>query len=135
MRAAVLILLVGLCYGCTSPPFESSYGEVVRFAKGMDITYPDFIVRYKGERRELVESYGREFVYYDFELSSENEVSTVSWTAGTGAIAPLFFSFGGKEYCLVLKINELKPDNYMLENDEMIIWPKDIYLTKLAESR
>jgi hypothetical protein len=88
-----------------------------------------------GERREMVEAYGRDFVYYDFEIASESDSIVASWSAGTGAITPLLFSIDEKYYYLVLKINELQTKDYMLEGNEMIIWPEDIYLEKLEKMR
>ncbi|MEA3334658.1 MAG: hypothetical protein U9R25_02035 [Chloroflexota bacterium] len=83
-----------------------------------------------GQRREASQLFPRGFTYYDFEFFSENEKSTVSWTAGTGDIAPVLFSFGGEEYFLVLRQNELARDNAFLDDDEMIIWPEAVYLKK-----
>jgi len=130
MKGVILIILV-LCCGCVSPSNEPQYGEVATFSKNREILYPDFSVRYLGQRRESSEAFPRGFLYYDFEMATETENEAVSWTAGTGDIAPHLFSIGGKEYFLVLKINELAYEDYMLDDNEMIIWPKDVYLKKL----
>lgn len=136
MRGVLLLILVCVCLSsCVVSSNEHQYGEIAKFSMIEETLYPDFAVRYVGRRREASERYPRGFTYYDFEVASEDERLTVSWTPGTGAIAPLPFSFGGEEFFLVLKVNELKREDYLLGEDEMIIWQKDVYLRELDQSR
>jgi hypothetical protein len=135
MRAMMIFAVIVVCYGCTANEVNPNYGEIVKFAIDKQIQYPEFTVRFVGKRREMVETYGRDFVYYDFEITSVSESLVASWTLGTGAVAPLLFSIDGNNYFLVLKMNELKTENYILDDDEMIIWPEDVYLQKLETMR
>jgi hypothetical protein len=139
MLKCFLISIALLFSFCSTGNCElSPYGKRIGFAPGKSIHYPDFTIRFVGTRREVPKMYPRGWLVYDFEvLSRHGESSQVSWSSGTGNIAPALFSVDGKEYFLELKATQLERDSkkQWLKDDEMIIWTEDIYLKKLEDLR
>lgn len=104
---------------------NKQYGRKITLGKGENIKYPDFQIIFLGERKESVPKYARGyFIYYDFEISSGNEKKVVSWSAGTGDIAPLPFDFKGQKYVLEKDTSDIFGP---LAADEIIIWRKKQY--------
>lgn len=132
-----LISIVLLLSFCTLGNCEvSPYGKRVQFAAGKSISYPDFVIRFVGTRYEVTKIYPRGWLVSDFEVSSKHgEKVKVSWSSGTGNIAPALFSVDGKEYFLELTATQLERDSkkQWLKDDEMIIWTKEVYLKKLED--
>ena len=105
------------------------YGEKIRFAPNAPVYFENFGLTYLGERRVIADmprqSNGsfpsREFVYFDFKVQRESEEQTISWSSGTGDIAPTRFTVGGRQYELELKISDKLGK---LAENELVIWKK-----------
>ena len=99
-----------------------NYGEKNVFKKGKSLDFPDFRLTYLGQRRVKSELFLRGFVYYDFRVTSGNISETISWSSGTGDIAPLEFRIENKIYVLELAISDKLGK---LKNNELVIWEKN----------
>ena len=98
---------------------EAAYGTRVKYRPGEKIEFPDFTIEYVGKRKKSVPLYPSGFFYYDFKLSKGNVGKIVSWTSGTGDIAPANFEIGGNHYQLELRHS----DNLgKLRENEFVIW-------------
>jgi len=75
----------------------------VKYRVGKQIEFPDFTIKYVGERSKSVPVYPRPFIYYDFKVSKGKTEKMVSWTTGTGLIGPRDFEIDGKHYRLELR--------------------------------
>lgn len=105
--------------GHAAPEQKTSYGARVKYRTGEKIEFPDFTIEYVGERRESVSVYPRGFLYYDFKIRRGKTEKVVSWTAGTGDIAPAQFEIAGKNYQLELRRSDQLGK---LKNNELVIW-------------
>ena len=137
MLKYVFISFALCCCLCSNGSAEvSPYGKRIRFAPGKDTHYPHFAIRFVGTRREVPAMYPRGWLVYDFEvLSKQGESVKVAWSAGTGNIGPASFVMEGKRYFLELKATVAETDSrkQWLKDDEMIVWPEDLYLKKREE--
>jgi hypothetical protein len=110
----------------------AGFGEIVRFAKNHEVTFPDFGMTYRGERRVSDPVFKPGFTYYDFEVRSAKGRQTVSWSSGTGEIGSVSFTVDGHPYELELRGSVLKKG--WLREDEMVVWPRAQFLDA-AEAR
>ncbi|HLG19841.1 MAG TPA: hypothetical protein VI895_08530 [Bdellovibrionota bacterium] len=98
---------------------EARYGEKVKFTKGDPMQFPDFKMTFNGTRNVPVPQYTHGFfVYYDFQIVQNKESQIVSWSSGTGDIAPVSFSVGEKRFQLELGISDTKGQ---LQSNELVI--------------
>jgi len=126
MALALCAMLMSAACGADR---SSGYGEIVRFAKGHDVVFPDFVVRYLGERHVSHPVFKPGFIYYDFEVRSPKSQQTVSWSSGTGVIDSASFKVDGRPFELELRGSILKKG--WLCEDEMVVWPQDRFLRAL----
>lgn len=117
--AAMLLLSLALTAG------GAEYGVKTRFQKGKPLAFPDCELVFTGTRQVASGAYPRGFLNYDFKAHSGGKSKDVSWSAGTGLIAPRSFSLNGKEYVLELK-GSAAFKGWMKE-DELILWKKADY--------
>ncbi len=103
---------------CRAADSNNDYGKKVRFEKGESINFPDFSLEYRGQRREASPRYSRGFLFYDFVAKTEHGSVPVSWSSGTGEIAPTRFKIGADEFEIELKRSDkLGP----LKDDELVV--------------
>lgn len=126
-----ICVLLGVI-GCASadPP---AYGVPTRFAKGREIVFPDFSIRYLGERRMIVPQFRQGFLYHDFEVKAAAETKTVSWTSGTGVIDSASFEIGGKPFELEMRGSVARKG--WLRDDEFVLWPRAKFQRALETAR
>jgi hypothetical protein len=130
---SVLILLQFL-FCSNSSNRNDLYGKRVRFEINRVTHYPDFSIRFIGTRHVVPDVYPRGWDVFDFEIiAKDQEKQKISWSAGTGAIGPTYFSVDDREYVLELEatLSENDPQKGWLGENEMIIWIKSDYLNKL----
>jgi hypothetical protein len=115
--AAGLLFVVGLAAG-----HAADYGTKVVFKKSVPVALPDFVLTYLGARRATKEKFPRGFLYHDFRVAGVQGVQTVSWSSGTGDIAPQPFKIGDREFALELGSSDKLG---RLAGDELVIrrWP------------
>jgi hypothetical protein len=126
-RNSILIFLLGgllafaglVSCGNAASGQKVSYGARVKYRTGEKIEFPDFTIEYVGERRKSVSVYPRGFLYYDFKISRGKTEKVVSWTAGTGDIAPAQFEIAGKHYQIELRRSDQLGK---LKDSELVIW-------------
>lgn len=127
-RPARLLLLgmlpLVLSGGCGAPgPRRASYGDRVVFREDSPIRFRDFTLTFSGERHVAFPEYPRGFHYHDFLVTSGSETLTVSWSSGTGEIAPASFTVAGRRYLLELVHSERRG---RLAANELVVtrpWP------------
>jgi hypothetical protein len=119
-RALLQVCVAGLGLPACAAMKDSTaaYGAKVTYAKGTTIHFPDFDLTYLGTRKEPSKVYPRGFTYEDFRVSKGSRSTTVSWTSGTGLIAPRAFEFGGQKYQLMLAFGG---PGVKLKNNELIV--------------
>lgn len=76
---------------------------------------------YIGEHRVSNDKFPNGFLYQDFKAKTINEEKTISWSSGTGDIAPTVFEIGGKNYELELRISDKLGK---LAENELVVWKK-----------
>lgn len=133
-KIAYLLILFQFLFCVRSNNEDSLYGKRVQYEIDKMIQYPNFSIRFIGTRHVVPDVYPRGWLVYDFEIiSKDQEKLKVSWSAGTGAIGPTYFSVNEREYVLELEatIPESDPKKGWLDENEMIIWRKSDYLKRL----
>jgi hypothetical protein len=123
----LLILLgsfSGFCGSDTGRTGDSAmrfYGEKTKFWQNQPVKFTDLSITYIGERQVSSDKFPRGFLYRDFKVQSGKEEQTISWSSGTGDIAPTAFTIGGKSYELELVMSDKLGK---LAADELIVWKK-----------
>jgi len=87
-------------------PQVVAYGKKVEFRRNHAIRFPDFRLTFLRQRHVPSSVFPRGFVYYDFQAASGGETVEVSWSEGTGDIAPMRFKVSGAAFLLELKESE-----------------------------
>ena len=118
-----LFILLGLFSGFCGKAGNSSanFGEKIKFSPNAPIKFEDFDLTYTGERRVSSDKFPRGFLYHDFKIKTASEEQTISWTSGTGDIAPVSFQIGGKKYELELSRSDKLGK---LADNELVVWKK-----------
>jgi hypothetical protein len=124
-----LFILLGLfsafCSSTKTDPLTEfasmEFGEKVRFSPNTRIKFKDFSIIYIGERRVSSDKFPNGFLYHDFKVQNQIENIIVSWSSGTGDIAPTAFQIGGKNYELELAMSDRLGK---LAENELVVWKK-----------
>ena len=118
-----LFILLGLFSAFCGKNFEASaaFGEKVKYSQNVPLKFEDFTLVYTGERRVSSDKFPNGFLYQDFKAGTEKDEKTISWSSGTGDIAPTGFEIGGKNYELELKNSDKLGK---LADGELVIWKK-----------
>jgi hypothetical protein len=95
-----------------------AYGKKVEFRRNHAILFPDFRLTFVRQRHVPSSVFSRGFVYYDFQATSGGETVEVSWSEGTGDIAPSPFKISGAAFLLELKVSETAG---RLKDDELVV--------------
>lgn len=109
---------------------ENSYGEKVKYSKDQELEFPDFTLRFIGERTEHAPQISRSFRYYDFEVFTDSERKTVSWSAGTGDIGPILFRFNNTDFFLEMQSSDILG---RLSENEIVVWPQERYDSEITK--
>jgi hypothetical protein len=115
LGVGLFALTVGSTAGDSSG--TAAYDAKVRFERGRALSFPDFELTYAGKRHVEPPQYPRGWWVYDFVVRSKTE-QTVSWSAGTGDIAPARFTVNGAEFQLELSHSDKLG---ALREDEMVV--------------
>jgi hypothetical protein len=98
-----------------------TYETKIKYEKGKEIVFPDFSLVYLGKRHRNDPAFKPGFTYYDFQISKDSVKQIVSWSSGTGDIAPKAFKVGGKDFYLELSTS-IKLGR--LDDQEMAVWDR-----------
>lgn len=98
----------------------ADYGVKTRFDKGKPLKFPDCELVFNGTRKVSSPVYTRGFVNYDFKANAGGKTTDVSWSEGTGLIAPKYFTVNGGKFVLELK-GSAAFKGWMKEN-ELVLW-------------
>lgn len=107
---------------------KQEYETIVSFSKGEKIEFADFILEYVGEREQKSTfPNGNSFIFHykDFTVSEKGKPEnkkTISWSAGTGEIAPASFDFNGKNF--TIELSHADKFKGWLKDDELVITKK-----------
>ncbi|MCL4807020.1 MAG: hypothetical protein KJ062_04390 [Thermoanaerobaculia bacterium] len=116
LLALLPLLLAG---GCGAPgPRPVPYGAKAVFRENSPIRFRHFVLTFVGERHVSFPEYPRGFHYHDFRVDSGSETLTVSWSSGTGEVAPASFTVGGRRYLLELVRSDRRG---RLEANELVV--------------
>lgn len=136
----ILILIFCICLSSCSfneTPAEDNqikkYGEKVSYSSGKEFIFPDFTIKFVGEREEKISNdwmFPQKMTFYDFELAKGETRQKLSWSSGTGDIGPTFFTINGAEYVLELRQSDIIKGS--LGDDILVIWRKADYLDLLS---
>ncbi len=133
--SSLFIIFFAMSLGACSKGGSIQYGELTPFKEGEPIDLPGFTVTYMGDRIEdIPTSPGNSFIftYHDFEVISKNETEIISWSSGTGNLAPLPFTFDEKEYYLEMMSSLILGT---MGHDQFVIWEKVEFDRKIEEKR
>lgn len=111
-------------FGCSAKG-NHEYNSIVSYSKNEVIKFPDFTLEFTGTRDEkkmFPNGNSINFRFYDFKITFGSETKIVSWSSGTGDIAPLPFEAGGKKFELELSNSESL--NKKLSENELVIVKK-----------
>ena len=123
--ALVLILTMFLNICGSNQPAENEtlkYGEKVSYASGKELKFPDFSIKFAGKREE--NGAPVKMTFYDFEVTKGETKKKISWSSGTGDIAPTIFEIGGANYVLELSQSDLLKS---VGEGNLVIWTKAGY--------
>lgn len=112
-------------FNCTKGKSADDYNTVIEYEKGKVLKFPDFSLEYMDERTEKKEFPNGNvinFRFFDFKISNEKESKVISWSFGSGDIAPLDFEFDGKKYQLEMSNSEALKQR--LKKNEIVIVKK-----------
>lgn len=103
------------------------YGEKISYTSGKELKFPDFSVKFTGTREKPypTENSSLKMIFYDFEVKKNDKKQTVSWSSGTGDIAPSFFYVEGADFVLELKRSDVAKDS--LDEGVLIVWKRADY--------
>ena len=121
----VILLISFLNLFCSGPKGMNEYNTVVKYSKSEKLQFPDFKLEFTGtrdEKKEFPNGNSLNFRFYDFVVSNDKTQKNISWSSGTGDIAPLDFEFDGKKYQLELSNSEKLKTK--LGNTELVIVKK-----------
>ena len=118
----LLGLFSGFCGGNrTGDSAQRFYGDKIKFRQNSPIEFTDFNLTYIGERSVASDKFPRGFIYRDFKVYAGDAEQTISWSSGTGDIAPTRFTVGGRNYELELAMSDKLGK---LAEDEMVVWKR-----------
>jgi hypothetical protein len=114
---ALILALPTVFVAIAGEPDAAEYGTKVRFGKDRSVTFPHFTLTYVGDRRVKSRVYPRGFLFHDFRVTNGG-TQTISWSSGTGEIAPTEFKVGRRRFSLELSRSE---KNGRPDPDELVI--------------
>jgi hypothetical protein len=110
-----------------------NYGEKVSYISGNELKFPDFTVKFSGKREVKYpnETSSLKITVLDFTVTKGDKKQTVSWSGGTGDIAPSFFYVDGEDF--VLELGQSDVIKGSLGEGILIIWKRTDYETAIRK--
>ena len=101
------------------------YGEIVEFVQGEPLVFKDFTLTYQGKKTLPGPNQARfTMKTYYFQIKTEDTEWELTWSSGTGRIAPKKFEVGKDSFTLELKY-ELGLKKRLEENELVVTWVKE----------
>lgn len=121
----ILILIIAFCLSACGVKSASNdkvekYGEKVSYADGREMKFPDFSIKFTGKRG--TGNAPIKMTFYDFLVTKGENKQTVSWSSGTGDIAPAIFNVAGTDFVLELSVSDVIKGQ--LGEGNLVIWKK-----------
>lgn len=123
LKLLILIFVSLFTLNCSNQTGMNDYNTVVKFSKGEQIKFPDFILEYTGERSDTKQFPNGNSItikFHEFNLTSTASKKQISWSSGTGDIAPMGFEIDGKKFELEMSYSE-KLKSQLSENELVIV--------------
>ncbi len=124
-KSIIILLAVSLfSFNCSKADNKCDYNRVTDFEQGRVYEFPDFKLEFLGERTEKKEIPGGSISmrFQDFSITGKSGKSKLSWSSGTGDIAPQVFEVDGVKYELELAHSDYFGRN--LAKNELVIVKK-----------
>jgi hypothetical protein len=119
----IYAIFLSLCgFNQSSENEMQKYGEKVSYTSGRELKFPDFSIKFAGQRE--VTGAPVRMTFYDFEVSKGETKKKISWSSGTGDIGPTFFEIGGESFVLELSQSDLLKS---IGEGNLVIWKKAGY--------
>lgn len=121
----IIILIISLCLSACGMNAASNnkaekYGEKISYANGGELKFPDFSIKFSGKRE--TGNAPVKMTFYDFLVTKGDKTQTVSWSSGTGDIAPTVFNVDGTDFVLELGMSDVIKGG--LGEGNLVIWKK-----------
>ncbi len=123
MKLLAIISLLTL-FGCSAKG-GYEYNSIISYSKNEAMTFPDFTLEFTGirdEKKFFPNGNSINIRFHDFKVISGSETKIISWSSGTGDIAPQPFEAGGKKFELELSNSESLKKK--LSENELVIVKK-----------
>ena len=123
LKLLILIFISLFTLNCSNQTGMNDYDTVIEFSKGEQIKFPDFTLEYTGERSETKQIPNGNSItmkFHEFNLTSSASKKQISWSSGTGDIAPVAFEIDGKKFELEMRNSE-KLKTKLSENELVIV--------------
>ena len=134
MKIILCLALALFLSGCASNQQADGkaekYGEIISYSKDKEIKYPDFSIKFLGERKE--DKPPISMTFYDFEIVKGETRKKIFWTSGTGDIGPTAFELTGTEYLLELGVSDI---HRALSENKLVIWTRAGYEEALKQKK
>ncbi|MBX7137099.1 MAG: hypothetical protein K1X83_03875 [Oligoflexia bacterium] len=121
--AAILLLAnLGISAWAQTAPAVGSYSAKIKYQQEIALAFRDFSLTFKGrETTDYRTASGQRIPFgprFVFELSTPSEHRSISWSSGTGVIAPANFRVGTSCFALELsysdRLGKLAPDELVI---------------------
>lgn len=122
-KLILLVFVIMFSLNCSSQSGMNDYDKVVKFSKGEQLKFPDFTIEYTGERTETKQfpnGNSLTMKFHEFNVTSASSQKKISWSSGTGEIAPVRFEIDGKNFELEMSNSE-KLKTKLSENELVIV--------------
>ncbi len=122
-KLIILIFISLFTLNCSNQSGMNEYDSVVKFSKGEQLKFPDFTLEYTGERTETKQFPNGNSVtmkFHEFNVTSSASKKQISWSSGTGDIAPVGFEIDGKNFEIEMSFSE-KLKTKLSENELVIV--------------
>ncbi len=126
--AQVYSLILVLFFITTLQPNNknnASYNSKVKFRQGKQINFPDFTIEYTGKRSIPGPGNAKwSMTVFNFTLLKGDQPKQISWSSGTGVVAPLLVEFNQEKFIIELGYSPtikkwLKKNEFVIRKDSI----------------
>jgi hypothetical protein len=101
-----VLMFVSGCSRCLANPNSTSYGKKFMYLPAREIEFPDFRLKFIGDRDGGSINGLLLAPIFDFEVLTSSESKLIHWSSGTGDIGPTSFKVQKKCFWLELRSSD-----------------------------